>query len=80
MGIDVLLEKLTDEELDSKILALQKIIFSLNQNLSLQAQNLLGQYIDEQSERSDKKLEEYTKKRNMKKEEDDNDGCVLNIG
>lgn len=79
MGIDVLLEKLTDEELDSKILALQKIIFSSNQNLSLQAQNLLGQYIDEQSERSDKKLEEYTKKRNMKKENDD-DGCVLNIG
>lgn len=78
MPIDVSLEKLTDEELDKKILALQKIVYSSNQNLSLQAQNILWPFIEEQAGRSEKKLEEYSKKHNIKNENDD--WSVINIG
>lgn len=60
MHIDVSMSKLTDEELDEKINKLQKIVFSSNYNLSLQARNILPAYLEEQDMRSERQFQEYS--------------------
>jgi hypothetical protein len=76
--LDYELEKLTDEELDSKISKLQGIIFSNNVNLSLQARDIFAMYKYEQERRLDKKLSDHYKKKNKNKESGED--IPINIG
>jgi cob(I)alamin adenosyltransferase len=56
---------MTDEEIDKKITTLQKIIFSNNFNLSMQARTILDTYRAEQINRINKKVDKYMKKKNI---------------
>jgi len=71
-------EKLNDEELEQKIVKLQRILYSTNMNLSMQARDILEQYKYEQELRLDKKLTEHFKKRN--KNIENNEDSPINIG
>lgn len=74
------LSKLTDEEIETKINKLQKIVFGYNMNLALQAREIFEQYKYEQNSRMEKKLSEYYKKKNKKKNIEDDEDFTINIG
>jgi len=54
--------ELTDEELDTKIQRLTRIVFSNNVNLARQAQPILMGLYEEQSRRNAEKFEAHLKK------------------
>jgi len=66
--------ELTDEELDTKIQKLTRIVFSNNVNLARQAQPILMGLYEEQSRRNAKKFEDHLEKNGVKMDE------IINIG
>jgi hypothetical protein len=78
MILDIAYSKLSDEELDEKILKLQNIIFSSNINLSMQAQNILPGYMEERSKREDNKMQEYFNKNTNKQTKNNVDESEIN--
>jgi hypothetical protein len=68
------LEKLTDEQLDEKITKLNRIIYSRNANLSIQAQALILVFKEEMQRRLSLALAEHYE--DMGEDLDD----VINIG
>ena len=64
----------TDEELNEKISKLTQIVFSNNYNLGMQAQPILFMYMEEQSQRNNKKFEEHLENCGVKMDE------IINIG